>query len=62
MVRNQNQGFTIIELMIAMGVLAFGILGFTFLNARALNNRTFSRDLNRATFTAQRFAENLTVP
>ena len=36
---SNNKGFTIIELMIAMGVLAFGILGFTFLNARALNNR-----------------------
>ncbi len=59
MARNDKKGFTIIELMIAMGVLAFGILGFTFLNARALSNRTFSRDLNRATVTAQRVAENL---
>ncbi|HIE07789.1 MAG TPA: prepilin-type N-terminal cleavage/methylation domain-containing protein [Desulfarculaceae bacterium] len=57
--RNNNKGFTIIELMVAMGVLAFGILGFTFLNCRALNNRTFSRDLSRATVTAERFAESL---
>lgn len=57
--KNNNKGFTIIELMIAMGVLAFGILGFTFLNAHALTNRTFSRDLNRATVTAERVAETL---
>jgi len=57
--RGKNKGFTIIELMIAMAVLAFGILGFTFLNSRALQNRTFSRDLNRATVTAERVAENL---
>ena len=57
--RDKQKGFTLIELMIAMAVMAFGILGFTFLNCRALNNRTFSRDLNRATVTAERVAENL---
>ena len=57
--RDKQKGFTIIELMIAMAVMAFGILGFTFLNSRALNNRTFSRDLNRATVIAERIAENL---
>ncbi len=57
--RGNHKGFTLIELMIAMAVLAFGILGFTFLNSRALNNRTFSRDLNRATVIAERVAENL---
>ncbi|MEA3347995.1 MAG: prepilin-type N-terminal cleavage/methylation domain-containing protein [Pseudomonadota bacterium] len=57
--RDKQKGFTIIELIIAMAIMAFGILGFTFLNSRALNNRTFSRDLNRATVTAERVAENL---
>lgn len=57
--RGNDKGFTIIELMIAMAVLAFGILGFTFLNSRALHNRTFSRDLNRTTVTAEQVAENL---
>ena len=57
--RGNHKGFTIIELIIAMAVLAFGIIGFTFLNSRALQNRTFSRDLNRATVTAERVAENL---
>lgn len=54
-----HKGFTIIELMIAMGVLAFGILGFTFLNSRAISNRTFSRDLTQASNIAARVAENL---
>lgn len=49
-----------IELMIAMAVMAYGILGFSFLNSRALQNRTFSRDLNRAAVVAERFAESLT--
>ena len=57
--RGNHKGFTIIELLIAMAVMAYGILGFTFLNSRALQNRTFSRDLNRATVTAERITENL---
>ncbi len=57
--KSNDKGFTIIELMIAMAVLAFGILGFTLLNSRSLNNRTFSRDLNKATVAAERVAENL---
>ncbi|MCK4379303.1 MAG: prepilin-type N-terminal cleavage/methylation domain-containing protein [Deltaproteobacteria bacterium] len=57
--KGNRKGFTLIELMIAMVVLAFGILGFTFLNSQAINNRTFSRDLNRATIIAGRLAENL---
>ena len=57
--KSNDKGFTIIELMIAMAILAFGILGFTLLNSHALQNRTFSRGLNRATVTAERVAENL---
>ncbi|MBN2808068.1 MAG: prepilin-type N-terminal cleavage/methylation domain-containing protein [Deltaproteobacteria bacterium] len=57
--RKQIKGFTLIELMIAMAVMAFGILGYSFLNSRALQNRTFSRDLNRAAVVAERFAESL---
>ena len=53
------KGFTLVELMIAMAVMAFGILGFTFLNSRALQNRTYSRDLNRAVVVAERVAESL---
>ncbi|MBN2705945.1 MAG: prepilin-type N-terminal cleavage/methylation domain-containing protein [Deltaproteobacteria bacterium] len=54
-----HNGFTLIELLIAMGVMAFGILGFTFLNSRALQNRTYSRELNRSSLLANTFAENL---
>ena len=59
MKQKRSKGFTLIELMIALAVLAFGILGFTFLNSRALQNRTFSRDLNRASVVAERFTESL---
>lgn len=57
--KSNRKGFTLIELMIAMVVLAFGILGFTFLNCQAISNRTFSRDLNRSTIVAERAAEFL---
>ncbi len=60
MQRNKIKGFTLVELMIAMAVMAFGILGFTLLNVRALNNRTFYREMNRSTFIAERAAEILT--
>ncbi|HDS16190.1 MAG TPA: prepilin-type N-terminal cleavage/methylation domain-containing protein [Proteobacteria bacterium] len=59
MKHDRPQGFTLIELLIAMAVMAFGILGFTFLNGRAIQNRGFSRDLNRAVLVAERMAEHL---
>jgi prepilin-type N-terminal cleavage/methylation domain-containing protein len=43
-----SRGFTLIELMVAMAVLAFGILGFLFLQARALHGRLYARELYRA--------------
>lgn len=60
MQRNKIKGFTLIELMIAMAVMTYGILGFTVLNIRALNNRTFYREMSRSTFIAERAAEVLT--
>ncbi len=60
MQKNKINGFTLIELMIAMAIMAFGILGFTLLNARALNNRTFYREMSNSTFIAERAAEVLT--
>jgi len=59
MKHSKEKGFTIIELMIAMAVLAFGILGYTFLNVSSLHNRTFSRELSQATDMASRISENL---
>ena len=60
MQKKRIKGFTLIELMIAMAVMAFGILGFTLLNARALNNRVFYREMSSSTFIAERAAEILT--
>jgi len=57
--KNSNGGFTLIELMIAMAIMAFGVLGYTFLQSRSLQNRVFSREMNRATIIAQDFTEQL---
>ncbi len=46
-------GFTLVELMISMVVLAVGILGFMFLQARSIEGRVFSREMNRAVSLAQ---------
>jgi prepilin-type N-terminal cleavage/methylation domain-containing protein len=56
---SSQKGFTLVEMLVAMAVLAFGILSYSLLNMRSLNNRMFSRDLNRATQVAVRAAENL---
>jgi len=56
---NTVKGFTLIELMIAMAVMAFGVLGYTFLQSRSLQNRVFSREMNRATIIAQDFTEQI---
>lgn len=54
-----NNGFTLIELMIAMVVMAFGVLGYSFLQSSSLRNRLFSREMNRATIIAQDFMEQI---
>jgi len=54
-----SNGFTVIELMIAMAVMAFGILGYSFLQSRSLQNRVFAREMNRATTVAQEVMEEL---
>ena len=56
---NSIAGFTIIELMIAMAIMAFGVLGYTFLQSRALQNRVYAREMNRATIIAQDFMEQI---
>ena len=55
----KNEGFTLIELMISLVVLAFGILGFLFLQGRAVQGRVFAREMSRATFVAQSNMEEL---
>ncbi len=56
---HKSDGFTLIELMIALVVLAFGILGFLFLQGRAVQGRVFAREMSRATFVAQSNMEEL---
>ena len=56
---NSIAGFTIIELMIAMAIMAFGVLGYTFLQSRSLQNRVFAREMNRGTIIAQDFMERI---
>ena len=56
---NNKKGFTLIELMVAMVVLAFGILGFMFLQTRSIKGRVFSREMNRAITIAQQHMEIL---
>ena len=58
-VRQNKNGFTLIELMVAMVVLAFGILGFMFLQTRSIEGRVFSREMNRAITIAQQHMEIL---
>lgn len=54
-----EKGFTIIELMIAMAVMAFGILGFMFMQGRATEGRTAGREMSRATQVAENCSELL---
>jgi prepilin-type N-terminal cleavage/methylation domain-containing protein len=55
----RNSGFTIIELMVAMAVMAFGILGFIFMQSRAAQGRLAGREMSRATVVAQNVSEIL---
>jgi len=57
--KKHRQGFTLIELMISLMVLAFGILGFLFLQGRAVQGRVFAREMSRASFVAQSKIEEL---
>lgn len=61
MVGKEKGGFTLIELLVAMAVMAFGILGFSFLNSRALQNRTYSREMSRSNLLASTVAERFNV-
>ncbi len=57
--RKKLGGFTLIELMVAMAIMAFGVLGFMFLQTRSVAGRTFSRELNRAVIIAQQQMDRL---
>lgn len=54
-----NQGFTVIELMVAMSVMAFGMLGFIFMQSQAAQGRLAGREMGRATVVTQNYCETL---
>ncbi len=54
-----NRGFTVIELMVAMAVMAFGLLGFIFMQSRAAQGRLAGREMSRATVVTQNCCETL---
>jgi len=56
--KNQK-GFTLIEVMIAMVILAVGILGLAPLMVLSIYSNTYSQDLTRATAIAQDCIEQL---
>jgi len=56
---NSSAGFTIIELLIAMAIMAIGIMGFLFLQTQSVKGRTFAREMDRATTVARSQLEEL---
>ncbi len=58
-IRKNAKGFTLIEVMISMVILAVGILGLAPLMVLSIYSNTFSQDLTRATAVAQDRIEQL---
>ncbi|HXF48827.1 MAG TPA: prepilin-type N-terminal cleavage/methylation domain-containing protein [Verrucomicrobiae bacterium] len=57
--RKNEKGFTLIEVMISMVILAVGILGLAPLMVLSIYSNTYSQDLTRATAVAQDRIEQL---
>lgn len=57
--RKNDKGFTLIEVMISMVILAIGILGLAPLLVLSIYSNTYSQDLTRATAVAQDRIEQL---
>ncbi|MGH8004062.1 MAG: type IV pilus modification PilV family protein [Limisphaerales bacterium] len=57
--RKNDKGFTLIEVMISMVILAIGILGLAPLMVLSIYSNTYSQDLTRATSVAQDRIEQL---
>ena len=55
----QKEGFTLIEVMIALVLFAIGLLAFAGLEIIALRNVTFSKDYGKANTFAQQKVEEL---
>jgi type IV pilus assembly protein PilV len=58
-IRKNEKGFTLIEVMISMVILAIGILGLAPLMVLSIYSNTYSQDLTRATAVAQDRIEQL---
>ena len=58
-IRKNEKGFTLIEVMISMVILAIGILGLAPLMVLSIYSNTYSQDLTRATSVAQDRIEQL---
>jgi len=57
--RERRSGFSLLELMIALGVLAFGLLGVAAAQLQALNHGSRGRHTNAATTIAQNEYERI---
>jgi type IV pilus assembly protein PilV len=58
-IRKNEKGFTLIEVMISMVILAIGILGLAPLMVLSIYSNTYSQDLTQATAVAQDRIEQL---
>ncbi len=58
-IRKNDKGFTLIEVMISMVILAVGVLGLAPLMVLSIYSNTYSQDLTRATAVAQDRIEQL---
>lgn len=58
-IRKNDKGFTLIEVMISMVILAIGVLGLAPLMVLSIYSNTYSQDLTRATAVAQDRIEQL---
>ena len=57
--KNESQGFTLIEVLIAIIILSVGLLGMASLTAGIINGNRFSNDMSTATTLAQDKMEDL---
>lgn len=57
--RKNQKGFTLIEVMISVVILAVGVLGLAPLMVLSIYSNTYSQDLTRATAVAQDRIEQL---
>ncbi len=55
----RNEGFTLLEVMIALVILAVGLLGLAALQLVAVKSNAFSSEMTYATMLAQQHAESL---